>query len=213
MITPKIYKKNLQDGVITPAMLEDVLYSYNKRAKNWRNKERKYREKKRWNYYYHDKYQNEDRALEKKEMLYEKKSDILSLCSDYLVCIHKVSRTVKVRIEDCEEEFYSFKNEIQKYEMGEKSDVVYKNTYYDKDIEDYITFINVLTEVSEYYLYYKFTNHSFHSPIDIEDLDQYKHLDIVEIDSLTTYGENIKNILSLQFCDKVWVCLMAQKKG
>ena len=40
MKTPKEYTKNLKNGIITEDMIVDCLYSVNKRAKNYRDKER-----------------------------------------------------------------------------------------------------------------------------------------------------------------------------
>ena len=43
MRTPAKYIENLDKGIVTEQMLCDVLYSYNKRAKNWRDKKRTYK--------------------------------------------------------------------------------------------------------------------------------------------------------------------------
>ena len=43
MRIPKAYTENLNKGIVTEQMLCDVLYSYNKRAKNWRDKKRQYK--------------------------------------------------------------------------------------------------------------------------------------------------------------------------
>ena len=43
MKTPKEYRDNLLNHIITKQMLVDCLYSVNKRAKNYRDKERKQR--------------------------------------------------------------------------------------------------------------------------------------------------------------------------
>lgn len=205
MVTPNDYKENIKKGIVTPLMLEEVLYSYNKRAKNYRNLARKYR-----NMY--DRYNNEEKCEEKKEQLYEKKGDILARCDDYLKCIHKVPRTRKIRIEDTEDEYFDYLNEIKAYEHGEKSEVVYMNSYYDTALEDFVSFINVYKKVHEFYLYYEFPHYSFHSPIgddmtDSVNFSMYKHLNIVEIEDLITYGKTIENLLSLQFCDKVWALM------
>ena len=211
MRTPQSYKVNLMDGVITASMLEDVLYSYNKRAKNWRNQERKYRQIRRENYFWYDKYDYEAKAEEKKNMLYAKKSDILSFCSDYLVCIHKLTHTRRIRIEDTEDEYENYSEAIRQYQKGEKSDVIYMNSYYNRDYDDYVTFINITVEEPEYYLYYEFPNYSFHSPISDKQLVKYQNLEVIELEDLTTYGKNINDLLSLQFCDKVWKYLMSKK--
>ena len=44
MRTPKEYTDNLKKKIITENMLLDCLYSVNKRAKNYRDKERDYRQ-------------------------------------------------------------------------------------------------------------------------------------------------------------------------
>ena len=204
MRTPKEYKENLANGIVTVPMIEDVLFSYNKRAKNWRDKAREYRQKSRYNYYLYDKYGNEEKAEEKMMQLYEKKSDILALCSNQLTAIHKIVHSRKERIEDTEDEFDKYIESIEKYKRGEKSDVVYMNNYYSRDYDDFVTFINVIVEEAEFYLYYEFEKHSFHSPIDEESLSEYPGVEVVELDELNTYGEDINELLPLPFCDSVW---------
>lgn len=58
MKTPKSYQNNIKNRIITKEMLVDCLYSSNKRAKNYRDKEREYREYSRYNRYFYDKYDN-----------------------------------------------------------------------------------------------------------------------------------------------------------
>lgn len=211
MQTPKEYKENLKNSIITASMIEDVLFSYNKRAKNWRNQMRKYRQIRRDNYYWVDKYGYEDKVEEKMKQLYKKKSDVLSMCPSQLKAIHKVVHSRRIRIEDTEDEYEIYAEAIKAYRKGEKSEVVYMNSYYDRDYDDYVTFINVIVDVPEYYLYYEFDKHSFHSPIDEKDIHRYQSAEIVQLDDLNTFGENIKDLLPLPFCDKVWNFLMKQK--
>ena len=154
--------------------------------------------------FFYDKYGNEEKAEEKMRQLYKKKSDILSLCSNQLTAIHKIVHSRKIRIEDTEPEFDEYYKSIEKYKKGEKSDVVYMNSYYDRDCDDLITFINVIIDESEYYLYYEFDKHSFHSPIDEKDLSLYPCVELVELDELNTRGESINELLPLPFCDEVW---------
>ena len=84
MKTPREYIKNLKNNIITVDMLNDVLYSFNKRAKNCRDQKNRYRN----NYYtftYFDNYSNYE---EKEQLFYKKKQDIL----EKLVkpkCLHK----------------------------------------------------------------------------------------------------------------------------
>ena len=211
MRTPKEYKEKFAEGIVTLPMLEDVLFSYNKRAKNWRNKAREYRQK----YHFYDKYGNKEKAEEKMMQLYEKKSDLLAFCSDQITAIHKIVHSRRVRIEDTEDEFDKYAESIEKYKRGEESDVIYMNSYFSRDYDDFVTFINVIEEEAEYYLYYEFGKHSFHSPIDEESLSKYHNVELVELDELNTYGEDIKDLLPLPFCDAVWIFLTnkSMRKG
>lgn len=72
MRTPKEYSENLKKGIISPSMLEAVLYSYNKRAKNWRDQEQKYRQIRRENRFWHDKYDYEAKAEERRRCCMER---------------------------------------------------------------------------------------------------------------------------------------------
>ena len=213
MRTPKEYTENLKKGIVTLAMLDDVLFSYNKRAKNYRDKAQEYRDKRRWNRYWYDKYDNEGKCEEKKQMLYDRKSDILSCCPSELKAVHKLVKKVKIRIEDNNPEYDKYSVEIEKFEQGKPSEVVYMNSYYDREIEEEVTFINIFVDKPEYYLYYEFPNHSFHHPIKEEDLARYKVLSVVSLDSLITYGEDITELLPLPFCDKVWAFVKTSNIG
>ena len=81
IIETKEINKNLKNGLVTPEILGYAAYSVNKRAKNWRDKEREYREQnyyfRRYNRYYDDKYNNEERARDKKEEYYKLKDSII----------------------------------------------------------------------------------------------------------------------------------------
>lgn len=105
MRTPKEYTENLKRGIITEAMLQDCLFSVNKRAKNYRDKEREYRNRYRSNYYYrHDIYNNEERYRTKKNEYYAQKDLLLTILSP--VCIHKeLIGYERKRIYDYEKEY------------------------------------------------------------------------------------------------------------
>ena len=72
MRTPKEYSDNLKKAIITDEMVSDVLYSYSKRAKNYRDKIREYREKERSSHYFYDCYNNIEKFNEKKNILKSK---------------------------------------------------------------------------------------------------------------------------------------------
>ena len=104
MKTNKDYKENLKNGIITKEMLIKCLYSSNKRAKNYRDKEREYRDKARYNYYWYDKYNNIDKCESKKEEYYKQKEDMLSILKP--TCIHKEFKYYeKRRIKEFEDDY------------------------------------------------------------------------------------------------------------
>jgi hypothetical protein len=82
MRTPKKYTENLDKGIVTEEMLCDVLYSYNKRAKNWRDKKRQYK-----NSYSINSYAWFNNALENEQKYYGYKTEILNLLKPE--CIHE----------------------------------------------------------------------------------------------------------------------------
>ena len=100
MKTPKEYANNVKNGIITTKMLSDCIFSVNKRAKNWRDKEHQYRGK-----YSDDWYGTVDKARENKEMYYSQKEMLLTPIKPK--CIHRenTSRSHRVRYFDYEPEY------------------------------------------------------------------------------------------------------------
>ena len=82
MRTPKEYTDNIKKGIITRDMLSNCLYSVNKRAKNYRDNERKSRRYGNWTY--------ADSAAKRKEAFYNQKDIMLSILTPN--CIHTVTR-------------------------------------------------------------------------------------------------------------------------
>lgn len=156
MRTPKSYIDNLENGIVTEQMLCDVLYSYNKRAKNWRDKKRQYKESYSTNSYiwFND-------ALENEQKYYGYKSEILGLLEPD--CIHEE---------------------------------VLEN--------DYETII-------QYYLFYVVGDHSFHHPIQKEDIAKWPNIPIVRIEQVITHGASANRLLSSQFADNVREALLEGK--
>lgn len=212
MKTPKEYIKNLKDGILTDQMVSDVLFSYSKRAKNYRDKARELREYYRRNRYYIFSFHDINDSIEtnefRKNVLYERKSDILEKVEDrFLKCIHKQDKHATVRIYDYDSRYE---------ELEDSDDVVWSNCYYDRDEEREVWFIDVLKENKEYlyFKFYEFSDRSFHTPITEDEALKYeseKNLKIEEIDDLVTFGEDTGVLLSLQFCDKVYKFLYPDK--
>lgn len=112
MKTPKTYQQLLLQGVLDEQMMGDVIFSFNKRAKNFRDKSEEYRYR-----YRYDKYNNVGRAQAEMREYYRKKDALLRLFPDKVVCIHK--HTIQKRIDE-----YVYKDVDNYYlyiELGDKS--------------------------------------------------------------------------------------------
>lgn len=192
MKTPTVYMNNLKNNIITMQMLSDCLYSSNKRAKNWRDKEKEYRDKSKNNRYWCDTYNSEEKAREKKEEYYRQNEIMLSILNP--VCIHRECVGYeRRRIYDYEPDYTSY--------MGE---YVWENSYYDREDDSRVYFgdIELLNHpIYHYYLFYDFgSDHTFHTPI--QNIEEY-NLEIKDIDHLKTTGYDIADLLSNQFVKKV----------
>lgn len=185
MKTPKEYVDNCKNGIITYTMLGDCLFSVNKRAKNYRDKERQYRRD------FFDYYHNEERNREKKEELYSFKETMLSIVQP--TCIHQETRMRRTRIYDY---MPNYEEHLQ------NDDFFQEGNYYDHDMNEVGCFGDIYEPEYAYYLFYDFGNRSFHTPISDTGLENY-NIPIIAIDSLKTYGHEISDLLSLQFCKKI----------
>ena len=189
MKTPIKYNALIKNGKITTQILGEVLYSINKRAKNWRDKKREYKS------LIYDKYNNYDKALEQEQYYYGMKENILNKLQP--IAIHKeiiINEYIR-KIYDYEEEYFSIND----------NKVISKSEYFDKEVCDYIQFKRVRekTEKELYYLFYEVSEYTFHKPINKSDINKYK-LKVVELDNFITYGKDISDLLSTQFCNKVY---------
>ena len=204
MKTPKEYTDNLNNRILTTAMLSDALFSVNKRAKNYRNAKRKT----------YGKYRDGNEWRESK--FYDKKEKILSVIEP--VCIHK---------EHVGYERIRVKNNMPGWEdvfvcEALKGTIVWSNSYvehnrydyYDDYYDDYCPgnvvwfFDYVLPDKPEYkyYLYYVVGDHTFHTPI--SNPENY-NLPIVTIGRIVTDGEDHRDLISVQFVDKLLALIEA----
>lgn len=198
MKAPKEFVKNLNSGIITEPMLEMVLYSINKRAKNCRDQKNKYYQIGKESSYRNDyAFKTVEKYKEKENEYYSQKDLILKNILEP-ICIHMeiVCNSHRVRYYDYEEEFESLKNQAVNF-----------GGYYDRDEEQYVEFIDVIEEHTDerYYLFYETENYSFHLPI--YNSNNY-NLDVVKIDNLVTKGKDIVDLISVQFCNKVIQMIM-----
>lgn len=192
MITPKEYKQQLANGIVTTEMMRDALFSVNKRAKNYRDAERECR------YLYYGKYAESNR--QKKEQFYAKKETLLSYLTP--VCIHRECKKYeRIRVYDYESDY------MQRYITYRLLNrVVWENSYYDYMADTVVSFFDYVvdTPMYSYYLFYICGEKSFHTPI--TDVEKYD-LPIIDIDVLETEGEDCHDLLSVPFVDKILTAL------
>ncbi len=193
MITPKKFTDNINKNIITTTMLEAALFSVNKRAKNYRDKEREYR-------YSCGTYSEKNRAEmeSKKKIMYKKKEMLLSVVKP--TCIHKeIIGYERVRVYEYESEYS--KKHFYHYLHGT---IVWQNCYYDWEQNVVVSFFDYIIPeqpIYNYYLYYVVGTHTFHSPI--KNPENYQNLQVKEIGRLETLGMEITDLVSMQFVDKM----------
>ena len=206
MRTPKEYSENLKKRLITAAMLEDCLYSVNKRAKNYRDNKREAR-----NY----RYGKLDYAAlneAKEQEFYRMKEELLSVLTP--ICIHKeFAGYERIRVKETDPQYYELM--LQKGLSGE---IVWFNSYIEYDDFDnldldfdsyerkvyFFDYVDRTKPTFRWYLYYQIGEHTFHSPIAEGDVEKYSaNLPVVEIGRIITDGHEPSDLVSVQFVEKV----------
>lgn len=197
MRTPEEYTNNLKKKYISKEMLEACLYSANKRAKNYRDISRKIRRSCQED----NKYWQMKHADTKKEEFYSLKEKMLGALTP--ICIHReIYGYERIRIYSYQDEYWEIPDD----------EVVWRNKYYDpfddesdgygyihfKDINDYNR------PKSRYYLFYDLGGaHTFHTPINEEDLELHNNLEIISISELKTFGKKTNSLVSPKLIKKV----------
>lgn len=193
MKTNSKYQKNLKNNIITTSMLEDALFSVNKRAKNYRDVKRGCK--------YNQTYYNS--AENKEQNFYSKKDKLLKLLEP--ICIHKEFMGYEtVRIKSNRSDF----NELY-FQHLMQGDIVHTNYYIERDwdfyTENYVFFFDYAKlncPKYNYYLYYVVGEHSFHIPISELEVDKYSYK-VEVINRLNTEGHMPDELMSVQFVDKM----------
>lgn len=197
MKTPNKYITNLKKHIITEEMLSDCLYSVNKRAKNCRNQARSYEHSYHWIHAAScgESYRN------KEDEYYQMKESLLKMLSP--VCIHhELLGYAKIRT-------YSYQKDYRKkYAKASREDlIVWENSYYDYESDSEVYFFDVEDKTKpkeNYYLFYELLDHSYHSPIEKEDIEKYPELEVVHLsEPLRTNGYDETKLISVQFVRKV----------
>ena len=193
MKTSKEITSNIKKGIITKSMVDEALYSANKRAKNHRDNERYYRG------CCHNKYRerNIEHEKEEKKKMYGYKEILLSILKPS--CIHKEPLYKKVRV--TEDDRY-FKKLWKKHK--EDAIRVYRNNYYGDGRIEFFEYLEKDEIIGyHYYLFYEMPKHTYHSPITEEQLLDYKDLEVKEIGRIVTTGDDIHDLMSVQAVRKI----------
>lgn len=190
MKTSREITNNIKKGIITKSMLDSALFSVNKRAKNYRDKERIYRKARCYRY----QESHTEIACNSKNQMYAYKELFLSILNP--ICIHKEKGFKRTRV-------YSYEKDFSKRRKKHESEIVWTNSYYDYNSDTEVFFFDYLEPDFRYYLFYEMPSHTYHSPIEKEDIQNYPELKVEEIDELSTKGEEINDLMSLQTVKKI----------
>ena len=193
MRTPKNYTQSVNDKKITNEMIEECIYSVNKRAKNYRDKIRKYKDD-RYNRYTARNIENAEDVMEK---YYTMKEELLTVFEPSLIHRQYVGEEKK--------RVFSTEKDYDKLLQEKSNDIIWKGGYRDEnDIEVKFFDYKLGRKKYLYFLFYEIGEYSFHLPIPEQKAKKYTKLQIKEIDKdFKTHGANIKGLLSTQFVNKV----------
>lgn len=196
MRTPKNYTQLVNDKKITNEMIAECIYSVNKRAKNHRDKIRKYKD----DHYNQYTVRNIESAEGEMEKYYTMKEELLTVFEPSLIHEQYVGEEKK--------RVFSTEKDYDKLLQEKSNDIIWKGAYSVKDSEESIEveFFDYKLGRKKYlyFLFYEIGEYSFHLPISEQKAKKYTKLQIKEIDKdFKTHGANIEGLLSTQFVNKV----------
>lgn len=193
MKTPEEFKSNLKNEVVTDEMIADVCWSYYIRSINYNRREKDYINESSF-------YNLRNKFTQRKDIFNMKLMGILDLYEKYLKSIIKQKISKLEKIYDYDKKYYNIN----------WNDVINTGYYYDNGLHRFVEFIEVKKPSHyNYYLHYEFpNNYNFYIPIDSPDeyVKTY-NLEIKNADKPILFGVNVNNILTCQFCDKVYKLL------
>lgn len=201
MKTPKLYNDLINEKKITNEIIAECVYYVNKRAKNYRDKIKEYKNGRS--------HQHLESSIEKAEeemgKYYQLKEEFLKVFTTNL--IHKQF------IGEKKKRVYSYEKNYEKLLKEKTNDIFWKNSYYDYDKDMEIEFFDyhLGTKKYLYFLYYEIGEYSFHSPVSEKIAESNTELEIQEIDeNFKTHGSKIEGLLSMQFVKKVLELLQSE---
>lgn len=111
----------------------------------------------------------------------------------------EIHKNIKTKIYT--KKIYDYEKE---YNLIKNKDIIRENYYYDDETDLIVRFkvIEIKEEIELFFKYYKVENHDFHIPIKKENIDNT--LPLINLNDFETFGSEIINLLSMQFCTKVF---------
>lgn len=201
MKTPKLYNDLINEKKITNEIIAECVYYVNKRAKNYRDKIKEYK-----NGRSHQHLENNiEKAEEEMGKYYQLKEEFLKVFTPNL--IHKQF------IGEKKKRVYSYEKNYEKLLKEKTNDIFWKNSYYDYDKDMEIEFFDyhLGTKKYLYFLYCEIGEYSFHSPVSEKIAESNTELEIQEIDeNFKTHGSKNEGLLSMQFVKKVLELLQSE---
>jgi len=201
MKTPKLYNDLINEKKITNEIIAECVYYVNKRAKNYRDKIKEYKNGRSHQHLE----SNIEKAEEEMGKYYQLKEEFLKVFTTNL--IHKQF------IGEKKKRVYSYEKNYEKLLKEKTNDIFWKNSYYDYDKDMEIEFFDyhLGTKKYLYFLYCEIGEYSFHSPVSEKIAESNTELEIQEIDeNFKTHGSKIEGLLSMQFVKKVLELLQSE---
>jgi hypothetical protein len=201
MKTPKLYNDLINEKKITNEIIAECVYYVNKRAKNYRDKIKEYKNGRSHQHLE----SNIEKAEEEMGKYYQLKEEFLKVFTPNL--IHKQF------IGEKKKRVYSYEKNYEKLLKEKTNDIFWKNSYYDYDKDMEIEFFDyhLGTKKYLYFLYCEIGEHSFHSPVSEKIAESNTELEIQEIDeNFKTHGSKNEGLLSMQFVKKVLELLQSE---
>ena len=201
MKTPKLYNDLTNEKKITNEIIAECVYYVNKRAKNYRDKIKEYKNGRSHQHVE----SNIEKAEEEMGKYYQLKEEFLKVFTPNL--IHKQF------IGEKKKRVYSYEKNYEKLLKEKTNDIFWKNSYYDYDKDMEIEFFDyhLGTKKYLYFLYCEIGEYSFHSPVSEKIAESNTELEIQEIDeNFKTHGSKNEGLLSMQFVKKVLELLQSE---
>lgn len=201
MKTPKLYNDLINEKKNTNEIIAECVYYVNKRAKNYRDKIKEYKNGRSHQHLE----SNIEKAEEEMGKYYQLKEEFLKVFTPNL--IHKQF------IGEKKKRVYSYEKNYEKLLKEKTNDIFWKNSYYDYDKDMEIEFFDyhLGTKKYLYFLYCEIGEYSFHSPVSEKIAESNTELEIQEIDeNFKTHGSKNEGLLSMQFVKKVLELLQSE---